>query len=286
MLTYTSVLNYFGTEHLTYQITDGQLNSEIAELNLEILPLNDPPFVENEISDIYVGENRSITPIDLTHVFSDIDHSYTELTWSVTAQSALSITISNNIATIVISDENSNYSETIIFIATDPNGLSISESMTISGIHNQPVFSGLPLIIRIQKPSPDWNGFVTVSFSATDTNNYTDYGSKTFAVQNMADYTSVNLESIMSDFDSSYSEVTWTIDGENQLTVSIDSKNTANIQIPYSAWSGTETITFTTSDSNRLSGLDYEKISVTPVDDMLEDSDLTLIIQILKLIEQ
>jgi hypothetical protein len=90
----------------------------------------------------------------------------------------------------------------------------------------------------------------------------------------------------MSGFDASYSEVTWTTDGENQLTVSIDSKNIANIQIPDSVWSGSETITFTTSDTNRLTGLDYEKISVTPVDDILEDSDLTLIIRVLKLMEQ
>jgi len=286
MITYTPTSNYFGNEHLTYQINDGQLYSEIADLILVVLPLNDPPFVEHELSDIFVDENGSITPVELTHVFSDIDNSYTELTWNVTGQSALSITILNNIATIVISDDHWNGTETIIFSATDPNGLSTSESVTISGIPYQPVFSGLPFVIRIQKPDSDWNGFVTVAFSATDTNKYTDYGSKSFTVNNMMDYTSINLDTMMSDFDIAYSDVTWTTVGQNQLTVTIDSKNVVNIRIPDSVWSGSETITFTTSDTHRLTGLDYEKINVNPVDDILEDSDLTLIIQILKLIEQ
>ncbi|KPA14268.1 ATPase [Candidatus Magnetomorum sp. HK-1] len=132
----------------------------------------------------------------------------------------------------------------------------------------------------------NWNGFVTVAFSATDTNDYTDYGSKTFTVNNMGDYTLINLDTMMADFDVSYSDVTWTTVGQNQLTVSIDSKNIVNIQIPDSLWSGSETITFTTSDTSRLTGLDYEKISVTPADDIFENSDLTLIIQLLKMIEQ
>ena len=286
MLTYTPVLNYFGSEHLTYQITDGQLYSDIADLTIEVLPLNDPPIVEHEISDIFVDEDRSITPIELTYVFSDIDNSYTELTWTVTDQSALSITISNNIATITISDENWYGNETIIFTATDPNGLAASESVSISLKQNLPIFSGLPIIIRVQKPYPDWNGYVTVAFSATDENKYTDYGSKTFTVNNMGYYTSANLNDILSGYDTAYSEITWTSVGQNQLTVSIDSNNVANIQIPDSAWSGYETITLTTAGTNSLTDLDYEKISVTPLDDIMEESDLTLIIQILKLIDQ
>ncbi|KPA15414.1 conserved hypothetical protein, secreted [Candidatus Magnetomorum sp. HK-1] len=151
---------------------------------------------------------------------------------------------------------------------------------------NEPTFTGLPIVIRIQKPGLDWNGFVTVNFSATAENQYTDYGSQTFKVNNMSGYTSANLNDILSNFNTAYTDITWTSIGQNQLTVTIDSNNIANIQIPDSVWSGTETITLTTSDTNHLTGLDYDNISVTPVDDLLEESDLTLIIQILKLIEQ
>ncbi|ETR70918.1 MAG: hypothetical protein OMM_02885 [Candidatus Magnetoglobus multicellularis str. Araruama] len=178
------------------------------------------------------------------------------------------------------------FDETIIFTATDPNGLAASESVSISLKQNLPIFSGLPIIIRVQKPYPDWNGYVTVAFSATDENEYTDYGSKTFTVNNMGYYTSANLNDILSGYDTAYSEITWTSVGQNQLTVSIDSNNVANIQIPDSAWSGYETITLTTAGTNSLTDLDYEKISVTPLDDIMEESDLTLIIQILKLIDQ
>jgi hypothetical protein len=154
-----------------------------------------------------------------------------------------------------------------------------------SAASNQPILTGLPIVIRIQKPSSDWNGFVTFHFSATDENQYTDYGSQTFPVINMSDYTSANLNDILSDIHTAYSDITWTSTGQNQLTVTIDSNNIASIQIPDSAWSGTETITLTTSDTDRLTGLNYDNISVTPMDDLLEASDLTLIIRILKLIE-
>jgi hypothetical protein len=154
-----------------------------------------------------------------------------------------------------------------------------------SAASNQPLLTGLPIVIRIQKPTSDWSGFVTLHFSATDENQYTDYGSQTFTVNNKSDYTSANLNDILSDIHTPYTDITWTSTGQNQLTVTIDSNNIANIQIPDPAWSGTETITLTTSDTDRLTGLDYDNISVTPMDDLLESSDLTLIIRILKLIE-
>jgi hypothetical protein len=209
--------------------------------------------------------------------------------FSITQEPASSVNIGENTAfTVTFTPKDLGLRTASVSIATNDDSDEALYTFAIQGncIQNQPVLSGFPFVIRIQKPNSDWNGFVTVAFSATDTNKYTDYGSKTFTVNNMMNYTSINLDSMMSDFDIAYSDVNWTTVGQNQLTVTIDSKNVASIHIPDSIWTGSETITFTTSDTNRLTGLDFEKINVNPVDDILEEADLTLIIQILKLIEQ
>ena len=164
------------------------------------------------------------------------------------------------------------------------NWQSIPETINFEVCLNSPqALTGLPLVIQVKKPNPDWDGHITVSLSSTDENGIISDISEIFiANNNEGAYTSVNLDTFLSDFDS-YSEINWTVNGQNQLTVTFDTNNHVIIQIPEYDWKGSETITFSTSDTNRLTNL--ERIRLTPVDDLLEESDLTLIIRMLQLIE-
>jgi len=162
-----------------------------------------------------------------------------------------------------------NDAEHSFFNVYDPNGSKNPEPLSLLGVQNQPAFYGFPLII--QKPYPDWKGYITISLSALDNERYTNYGSKTFNVSKLCVYKSVDLDNFISNFVSPYSEIKWETNGlTHQLNVSIDSNKVANIQINSSEYSGSETITFTTSDSNPLTDFSFEKISIIPVYEVLD----------------
>jgi len=229
-----------------------------------------------EIPDQTISESNSFTPIMLDDYVKS-DYPANELIWTATGQTALSITISDGVATVIVPNQWTG-TETIVFTATDPDGLTDShEVQFIIDPLNPPVITGLPLIIQIQKPHPEWNGHITVTFTKTDENGQsTDISEEFFADINDGSYTPVNLDDFLANFES-YSEINWTVTGQNDLTITMDSTNHVNIQVPESDWARHETITFTTSDTNGLTN--FEKSHVTPVDDILEDSDFTLIIE-------
>ncbi|EOV0127570.1 tandem-95 repeat protein, partial [Vibrio parahaemolyticus] len=124
-LVFTPAENFHGDAEITYTITDGALTDQ-ATVNVTVTAVNDMPVVESSIADQTLVEDFTPYTIDLNTAFSDVDNVDGELTFSVSGNSNVNVSIENGIATISPTAD-WNGSETLTFTATDPSGESISE---------------------------------------------------------------------------------------------------------------------------------------------------------------
>ena len=61
-LVYKPENNYFGPDSLQYQVSDGDVSSELAVVSFDITPVNDPPMIETKLEAIYhSGEKVTLT---------------------------------------------------------------------------------------------------------------------------------------------------------------------------------------------------------------------------------
>ncbi|MBT0013874.1 Ig-like domain-containing protein, partial [Vibrio alginolyticus] len=86
------------------------------------------PVVESSIADQALAEDFTPYSIDLNTAFSDVDNVDGELTFSVSGNSNVNVSIENGIATISPTAD-WNGSETLTFTATDPSGESVSQTV-------------------------------------------------------------------------------------------------------------------------------------------------------------
>ncbi|EHW0695481.1 tandem-95 repeat protein [Vibrio parahaemolyticus] len=129
-LVFTPAENFHGDAEITYTITDGALTDQ-ATANVTVTAVNDTPVVESSIADQTLVEDFTPYTIDLNTAFSDVDNVDGELTFSVSGNSNVNVSIENGIATISPTAD-WNGSETLTFTATDSSGESISQTVNFT----------------------------------------------------------------------------------------------------------------------------------------------------------
>ncbi len=135
--------NWNGSEIITFTATDPGGYSDSDTVKFTVNPVNDPPVV-TDIPDQTVDEGQTFTTITLDDYVSDIDNPDSDISWSTTGETELTVNIDQNrVATIVIPDTNWNGQETITFKATDPGGLSDSDAavFTVTAVNDAPVIT-------------------------------------------------------------------------------------------------------------------------------------------------
>ncbi|ELK2080096.1 tandem-95 repeat protein, partial [Vibrio alginolyticus] len=115
-LVFTPAENFNGEAEITYTVTDGALTDQ-ATANVTVNAVNDTPVVESSIADQTLAEDFTPYSIDLNTAFSDVDNVDGELTFSVSGNSNVNVSIENGIATISPTAD-WNGSETLTFTAT------------------------------------------------------------------------------------------------------------------------------------------------------------------------
>ena len=130
-------LNYNGIETVGLSC-----NNVAASFSLNVKAVNDAPNVL-DIPDQTIQEGASFTSISLDSYVTDVDNSDSEITWTYSGNSKLTVSIVNRIATITISDINWNGQETIKFKATDKNGLSDEDSaiFKVNTVNDGPIIN-------------------------------------------------------------------------------------------------------------------------------------------------
>ncbi|CAE6904890.1 COG2931 RTX toxins and related Ca2 -binding proteins [Vibrio sp. B1FIG11] len=124
-ITYTPNQDYNGPDQFTYTVTSGGV-TETATVTLNVTPVNDKPLVENTIADQSLEEDFTPYTIDLNDAFSDVDNADGELTFSVSGNSNIQVSIVDGIATITPTAD-WNGSEELTFTAEDPSGERVSQ---------------------------------------------------------------------------------------------------------------------------------------------------------------
>ncbi len=222
-----------GAETITFTATDGGGLTGSNAATFTVTAVNDAPVV-GDIPNQSVAEGSSFTTIALDNYVTDIDNIDSQIAWTYSGNTQLTVSIVNRVATITVPNADWNGSETITFRATDTGGLYDEDgaTFTISADNDPPVVTDIPDQTRAEGVS-----FATIS-----------------------------LDNYVSDADNTDAQITWTSSGNTQLTVSIVNR-VATITLPNVNWNGSETITFTATDPEGSSNSDAATFTVTPVND-------------------
>jgi hypothetical protein len=113
-----------GSHNISLRVEDLGGASDVQNFTLTVLFSNSPPVVSN-IPDQIIQEGEDFTLISLDQFVQDPEDPDDSISWSFQGNSDLIISIdSSRIASVNVPDSNWNGSETVIFIAHDPGGLS------------------------------------------------------------------------------------------------------------------------------------------------------------------
>ncbi|WP_172405219.1 tandem-95 repeat protein, partial [Vibrio parahaemolyticus] len=205
-LVFTPAENFHGDAEITYTLTDGALTDQ-ATVNVTVNAVNDTPVVESNLADQTLAEDFTPYTIDLNTAFSDVDNVDGELTFSVSGNSNVLVSIENGIATISPTAD-WNGSETLTFSATDPSGESVSQTVdftvapvvdikadstnvvedtpTIINVLGNDTFEGDGKVVSLDTNNGPANGTVSVnpdgSVTYTPNDNYQGTDSFTYIV--------------------------------------------------------------------------------------------------------
>jgi len=210
-----------GTEAITFTATDPGGLSDNTTTQFTVRPVNDPPQM-TQIPNQTIAEGGSFNNIMLDNYVDDPDNADSEITWTATGQSQLTVAINQRVASIQAPDADWNGTETVTFKATDPGGLSDSKNVTftVTPVNDAPVVAKIP--------------DQTIDQSET--------------------FVPIPLDDYVTDVDNSDAELSWTHNA-TQLIVTINPVNrTATVSAPNDQWTGSETITFTATDPAGLTG--------------------------------
>ncbi|MHA2710301.1 tandem-95 repeat protein, partial [Vibrio owensii] len=188
-ITYTPNQDYNGADEFTYTVTSGGV-TETTTVTLNVTPVNDKPVVENTLADQVLPEDFTPYTIDLNDAFSDVDNADSELTFTVSGNNNIQVSIVNGIATITPTAD-WNGSEELTFTATDPDGESVSQTVdftvnavadivsdsvdivedtpTILDVLDNDSFEGQSQVVSVEAGNGPANGSVVVNDDGTIT---------------------------------------------------------------------------------------------------------------------
>ncbi|WP_156148304.1 tandem-95 repeat protein, partial [Vibrio jasicida] len=188
-ITYTPNQDYNGADEFTYKVTSGGV-TETTTVTLNVTPVNDKPVVESTIADQVLPEDFAEYTINLNDAFSDVDNLDSELTFSVSGNSNIQVSIVDGIATITPTAD-WNGSEELTFTATDPDGEVVSQTVdftvnavadivadsadivedtpTILDVLDNDSFEGQSPVVSVEAGNSPANGTVVVNTDGTIT---------------------------------------------------------------------------------------------------------------------
>ena len=138
-VTYTPNQDWNGTDTFTFEATDDRTaRTNVATATITVNPVNDAP-VANDITNQVTDENRMMQ-LDITLDATDVDGD--ALTYNITSTNNGSVTINDNIATYVPTQD-WNGEDTFTYVANDGalDSNSATVTITINSVNDAPVIS-------------------------------------------------------------------------------------------------------------------------------------------------
>ncbi|MGB2980474.1 MAG: tandem-95 repeat protein, partial [Candidatus Zixiibacteriota bacterium] len=133
-----------GSESITFRATDPDSLYDEDAATFTVNAVNDTPVV-SDIPDQTVPEGSTFAVISLDDHVSDVDNADSEMVWTYSGNSALTVDITDRVATITIPGIDWNGSESVTFRATDPGSLYDQDAaaFTVTGINDTPVLDSI-----------------------------------------------------------------------------------------------------------------------------------------------
>jgi peptidoglycan hydrolase-like protein with peptidoglycan-binding domain len=231
--TATPTSHWSGAEVITLRATDpsGSYGEQAVTFSVST------PVVTGIPSES-IADGQTFAVIDLYKYVADPDSAIKDLTWVADGYSDLTVTIKDAVAEVTYESRWIG-SDSVTFTATDKEGNKGSgrATFTVTAASKPPVVSDIP----DQTVNP-----ATL-------------------------FETINLDSYVIDEDTPDDELTWTVSGNEDLTVDIVVDGTGEIkltraEITYpSKWTGSETVTFTATDKEANTGSDSATFTVATV---------------------
>ncbi len=224
-----------GSEELSIVATDPLNASDTTKTTFTAIGGNDPPVV-SKIPDQNKGVGDEFSAINLDNYVSDPDNPDSDITWTFRGNNAVVVEITNRIATITRPNPNWVGSDTVTFIAADPENLMDSTYV----IFTSSIANRSPQVEQI----PDQSILENQSFQP------------------------IYLDGYVTDPDHPDTEITWTATGQKALIITIENR-VANISMPPEnpEWNGMEVVNFKATDPGGLSDSSLTLFIVQPVND-------------------
>ena len=222
-----------GSEIITFQAEDPDGGTDSDQATFTVNYVNDPPVVD-DLPDQPINEGESFIQIILDNYVADADDADDEITWTVTAESDVTVTIINRVASITANDPEWNGTDVVTFTATDPEGLQ------------------------------DWDNVV---FSVAFVNDLPVVDIPDQTIAEGQSFSPISLDDFVTDADDPDSILTWTATVHSNVTVDITDR-VATITIDDAEWNGSDTLIFTATDTLGTSGTDTCIFTVTGINDV------------------
>ncbi|WP_137297906.1 DUF4347 domain-containing protein, partial [Psychromonas sp. SP041] len=168
------------TESFTIRVTDSgggvltggvlgtTTESDTATFTIELIAVNDAP-IATTIPPQTKFEDFADYSIDLKEYFSDVETSNADLTYTVSGNSDIGVTIVDGIATFTSATDNFNGVENISFTATDPGGESVTQTIvfTVNPVNDAPTLADVTTAITDTAAADSFDA-TTGTLTATD----------------------------------------------------------------------------------------------------------------------
>jgi len=135
---------WFGSEYISFVVTDPGSRQDTKSVKFTLNKVDARPVI-SDIPDQEVDEGTGFTPINMDNYVHDKNNTPSEINWSHFGQKELSVTWSQHIVSVKPPTWNWSGSETISFVATDPEMLKDTTQVTFTAreINDPPTISGV-----------------------------------------------------------------------------------------------------------------------------------------------
>jgi len=138
-------VNWFGSERITIKVTDPASQLTTKNLKFTVLKVSARPTIKT-IPDQTIDEGNQFRTINLDNYVTDLNNSPNEIKWECTGEKQLKIEWNQHIVSLQPPDTEWAGQEAVSFVATDPDLLkdTTSVTFTVNEVPDPPSISNIP----------------------------------------------------------------------------------------------------------------------------------------------
>ncbi len=259
---------WHGKETITFTVTDPEGGKASHKMDFVVTEVNDPPVI-SKIPNQKIKEKETFKPVSLDDYVKDPDNKPSEMKWTVSGNKYLKAEITSA-RKLVISAPNKYFwckPDTMTVTVKDPKGASATTTVVyeITSVNDPPVMKDIPgQTIKEKQTFKDipLDNYVHDADHRNNQLTWTAVVKKASAPAPAPTKTKAKKGKKSKQKEAPKVEEQKT---ENDLTVTIDDKRIAHLNIPNKYWNGKRTVVFTVTDPEGAKdsrSVDFEVVSV------------------------